>query len=837
MKRQTDNPARILVVDDQESMLGIAEKILTECGYRVIKARDGKEALSLFDREQPNLIVMDAVMPAMDGFEACQKIKQQPDGSDLPLIMLTSLDDEKSVNRAFEVGADEYITKPINWTILLHRIKYLVAGKKDRDALTVAQAESQATHNRLELIFDNISSPIAYLDPEFNYIKVNQAYAESGNRSIDYFPGKNHFALYPNSENETIFQQVVKSGEAYHAYAKGFEYEGQPEQGVTYWDWSLHPVKDAWNDTNGLLLNLTDVTHRIESEEQIRISENNIRTLLNAPTESALLMSVDGTVLAVNDIHAQRLGKTPSELIGINIFDLFPKEVSDYHKKMVQQVIDSHEPIVFEDSRQGFRFKTTIYPIFDNHNEVNRLAVYAVDITEKIRSESIERLRTEVNSQILEEAPINDIFVSICNHLISLFALQLVWVGEKISDGSIQINTMVGEAQSYGNELKRIGVRWDDSPLGKGPSGTSIRTEEMALIKSDDPKFAAWRDAAIENNLHSTLAIPLHIHRGIYGTMVLYSSNPTIFDDFNVIRHLNEISDQIQIVLDTAKTQEQLRLQSTALENAGNAIFITDRNGTIERVNGAYERLTGYSAKESIGQQPSFLKSGVMDTIYYKKLWQSLLAGERYSREIVNRRKDGTLYTAQQTITNLTDNNGIITHFISIQEDITEKRAAEEKIKHLALHDPLTDLPNRSLFSDRLQQAIHSAHRDKQKVGLLFIDLNLFKQVNDSLGHDIGDELLKAVTTRLLNETRSNDTVARMGGDEFTIILQKVSGPDDMALIAQKIIASIAKPFEILEHSIEIGCSIGGSIYPTDAKDSETLLKQADSAMYRAKKC
>ncbi|MDH3355741.1 MAG: diguanylate cyclase, partial [Chromatiales bacterium] len=437
---------------------------------------------------------------------------------------------------------------------------------------------------------------------------------------------------------------------------------------------------------------------------------------------------------------------------------------------------------------------------------------------------------------ILDGASLVTIIEPICAQLISLFDLRLAWVGEKRPEGAIRILSIKGDALAYGAELKKIGVRWDDTPLGQGPTGMAIRNNTISMLKIHDLDFSTWRDAAIENELLSVIAIPLSIHNEVYGAITLYSSNPSAFDDATVIKHLKEISEQIQVVLDAANSQEQLGLLSTALENAGNAVFITNQDGIIKWVNNAFSALTGYSAEESIGQSPHILSSGEQDIHYYIELWKSLLSGERWSSEIINRKKDGGLYVAQQTITSIYDEHGDIQSFIAIQEDVSDKREAEKRIKHLALHDPLTDLPNRTLFNDRIDQGIHNADRNRTKMGLMFIDLNLFKQVNDSFGHNAGDQLLIAVSERLLKLIRASDTLARIGGDEFTIIVNSVTEPEDLALIAHKIIALIEKPFDLLEHTVTIGCSIGSAIYPTNAADRESLLKQADSAMYRAKK-
>ncbi len=281
---------------------------------------------------------------------------------------------------------------------------------------------------------------------------------------------------------------------------------------------------------------------------------------------------------------------------------------------------------------------------------------------------------------------------------------------------------------------------------------------------------------------------------------------------------------------------QYLDLQAAALKAAANAIVITDFHGTIMWVNHAFTTMTGYSKEEVLGKNPRLLKSGEQPDGYYGSLWTTISSGKVWQGEIVNRRKDGTTYTEEMTITPVKqDGNAANTHFIAIKQDITQRKAAEKQIQFLAYYDALTGLPNRTLLQDRLSKALASARRRKDKVALLFLDLDEFKTINNSLGHSAGDLVLKEVAERLKRWAREQDTVSRVGGDEFLIVLTSVKDMPDAAVAAGRLMDTMTAEFVVQGHSLGIRCSLGISVFPEHGADGEALIKNADAAMYSAK--
>ena len=288
------------------------------------------------------------------------------------------------------------------------------------------------------------------------------------------------------------------------------------------------------------------------------------------------------------------------------------------------------------------------------------------------------------------------------------------------------------------------------------------------------------------------------------------------------------------------QNEAELRIASVAFESQ-EILMITDANGVILRVNQAFTDNTGYTAEEVIGQTPRLFKSGRHGAEFYRVMWDALKSTGKWQGEVWDRRKSGEIYPKWLSISAVNGTDGKVTHYVASHIDITERKAAEEEIQHLAFYDPLTRLPNRRLFADRLQHAMASSARSGRKGALMFIDLDQFKTLNDTLGHDIGDLLLQQVAQRLEACVREGDTVARLGGDEFMLILEDMSGNEVEAgaqseAVAEKILIAFSQPYQLAGNTCRSTSSIGVTLFSGHQVKQEELMKQADIAMYQAKK-
>ena len=282
-------------------------------------------------------------------------------------------------------------------------------------------------------------------------------------------------------------------------------------------------------------------------------------------------------------------------------------------------------------------------------------------------------------------------------------------------------------------------------------------------------------------------------------------------------------------------TEEKLEVAAKAFENSSEGIMVTDVYTNITNVNPAFTAITGYQPDEILGKTPRILKSGIHSNDFYEEMWKEISRHNYWEGEIWNQRKDGTIYPERLLINAIRNRKGAVTNYVGIFNDITARKRTEEHLKYSANHDNLTGLYNREFFSNRIQQEIMNSSKADIKFALLFLDLDGFKEINDKYGHKAGDQLLINVSERLLNSVRDDDSVARIGGDEFLVIFPDARNRDATKRFAQRIIESIATPFTLEKGTVNIGISIGISIYPDDTTSGEELVKQADAAMYYIK--
>ncbi len=370
-----------------------------------------------------------------------------------------------------------------------------------------------------------------------------------------------------------------------------------------------------------------------------------------------------------------------------------------------------------------------------------------------------------------------------------------------------------------------------------GSCGNAVFRQEAVFVEStlEDPRWQSIRKLAIDFNILSCWSMPVRSKGGeCIGSFALSSFEhrlPSIFH-----RKLLEIgSFVIGIALEQQKMNEQLYLSSKVFENSTEAIMIADASKTIISINKALYKITGYTEEEVIGKSVSIMVSIRHSSKFFQKMWSSVKQYGHWQGEVWNRNKHGREYPAWFSITSVRGKDGIISYYLVNFSDITDKKKSDEIIWRQANFDSLTGLPNRNMFYDRLNHDIKNASRLGTQLAVLFIDLDRFKEVNDSFGHSIGDALLMEAAKRLISCVRETDTVARLGGDEFTIILNGINNQGCAETIIQMILQELAKPFYFISKSAYVSASIGVTLFPDDATSSEILMKNADQAMYAAK--
>ncbi len=456
------------------------------------------------------------------------------------------------------------------------------------------------------------------------------------------------------------------------------------------------------------------------------------------------------------------------------------------------------------------------------------------DVTERVLAEEMESMMRSIDNHLLLGSSQEDLSRELCDRVAKLFGLPVVWIGLRRSNGMIALTGRGGRASEC---LSAEPECWDDSrdsdkddcDADRGPAARALRFGRACRLEPQETA-PAWVTAA---KARAVLALPLWTQKEVVGVICVAGDHAQV-DQPMTLRRLETLAARLGAAFQTLQDQAYLKLQSTAMASAANAIFITDAKGRIEWVNRSFITLTGYTEEEVIGRLPSILKSGVQDNDVYAELWESITRGRVWRGEMVEKRKDGRRYVVDQTVTPILDDQGNVTHYVAVHEDVTARKKAEERIRYLSNYDTLTRLPNRVLFRDRLYQAVVQARRNHTGLAVMFIDLDHFNRVNDTLGHASGDQLLMTIASRINASAEEADTVARVGGDEFALIQPNISSADSAAVLARRIADVVRTPVDLGGQEVRVGANVGIAMYPQDGTDPDNLMKNADMAMYRA---
>ena len=554
------------------------------------------------------------------------------------------------------------------------------------------------------------------------------------------------------------------------------------------------------------------------------------KALIEGSRDLLLFASASGRIVDANEAAVAAYGWPRIELLRLSLSEICGD--GDTAPCAAREVLASGGSVLMETYHRRKDGSTFPVEVCATKSTVGRKPVVLMvtrDISDRRRGQSFDRLLHDIDRSILRGIPLDEIFGFVSARLAELFPGSLVQFSLKEDGGSVKIAKCAGSSPEF---LDGIHVRWDDSETGQGPTGTAIRTSETQFRRLEEDKgFLPWRERALKLGFKCAAAVPLVARGNCLGALTMLADDSVI--DQAAIAALEGFADQVAISVLSAQNVAQLHLQRVALESAANAVVVTDRTGIIQWVNPAFVRLTGYSTQEACGLSPRILKSGNHGDAFYRHMWETLLAGHVWQGELYNRRKDGNLYLEEQTITPVMDEAGGITHFVAIKLDITNRKRQEERIQHLAMHDALTELPNRRLLGETLARAVHRAHRGHQGA-FMIVDVDNFKVVNDNLGHAAGDQLLRQLAGLITHALRPGDFVARFGGDEFAVILED-SSLDDAQITAERVKREFDEfRFIYQAHRMAVSASIGLVELDADA-EPESVLVHADSALYQAK--
>ncbi len=804
------------------------------------------------------------ILQSQQAFDAALIDLQLPDGSGLELlswirtqslrmavVMLTGSGDQKAAVVALQSGADDYITKSDSalehLPSTLHKAcqHFRHSTSNSRIAIRVLYAEHHAAD------IDLTARHLARFAPHVHLTVVNTAEdvlralpEDSATQSphdvvlLDYrLPGLDALDVVKTlrSERGLDIPIVIVTGQGSESVSSRAIHLGADDYIVKH-DGYLHELPAT----------LEKVLNRVElTRERILFRETTERLEHVMATSPVMLFSLvlkRGHAIPVwvsSNIH-RLLGFTEAEALQP---DWWTRHVHPDDREAALAGwarLSEHEPLThdyrFHDKqgqvrciRENLRRVRTGKP----HDASEIIGAWQ-DITEARKAEQLRETRIAVLDGLAADRPLAVILEEIANRLEALHPDMMVSI--LLSDPRTGL-LYTGAAPSL-PAFFNAAVNGLKPEMGKGSCGTSAFTGKPVIVEDvlSHEYWASYTDLVKRANLRACWSIPFKDKSAqVLGTFGIYYAQPRTptEDELGLIGEFARIAG---LAVERSRTDAAVRQAAAVFENTREGVVITDLQPCIVSINAAYTSITGYTEADVIGRNPSLLQSGREDQTFYQDMWISILESGHWQGEIWSRRKNGEVFPQLLTISTVHDDEGAPSNYVGVMTDISQLKDSEARFEHLAHYDSLTGLPNRLLLHSRLSHALETAERHQQMLAVLYIDLDRFKNINDSLGHPVGDELLGALTQRIRERLREEDTFGRLGGDEFLLILEDLKQAKDAAGVAKEIINMLEQSFVLPSgHEVYAGASIGISLYPDDGTTGTELIQHADVALYEAK--
>ena len=588
-----------------------------------------------------------------------------------------------------------------------------------------------------------------------------------------------------------------------------------------------------WRRKKKELLSLNDEFGHVVDETLL------LRTLMDSNPDHIYAKCIDGRYLDCNQSFADFVGRPREEIINRRVGDFFVESNVTAINEQDAQVFAKNEVVTKQiwiprshEAEQLIECIKT--PLTNADGKVIGLLAVNHDITSRHFENELLKHNTRVLDMLIRGAQLNNILTAIVQGienvvLNSVCSIQLLDKGKK--------HLVYGSAPSLPEFYKEV---MDGLAIGDGNTscGTAAAVGRLVIVEDiqSHPYWTDYKELAAKANLTSCWSQPIFgSAQEILGTFSIYH-HYSFAPDYEHIAMMEQAAQLVSLALERKQVEGDLQKLSRAVEQSPTMVLITDEKGKIEYVNEEFTEVTGYSLAEIEGLTPSLLNAGETDPVFYDEMWKTISSGNDWQGEIRNRTKSGQSYWSMLYISPILDDEERITHFIGVSEDISEQKKTLEQIEELAFYDPLTQLGNRRLFKEQLDVELKKMGRNASAFALFYLDLDNFKQINDTLGHDAGDGLLQKIADRLRGVLRSSDLIARIGGDEFMVLLPDVSSSVEVGVVAKKLLKSIAKPVILCGTEVKATMSLGITMAPTDGNDWAVLMKNADLAMYRAKR-
>lgn len=605
----------------------------------------------------------------------------------------------------------------------------------------------------------------------------------------------------------------------------------------------------------GVSLRIDGITSDISERRMAEIQLRQLSRVVEQSPASIVITDTRGHIEYVNPHYSQVTGYTLAEVLGKtpNII-ASGQTTKEVYAALWQTILAGgvwHGEILNrrKNGELFWEFEV-IAPVFDIKGTICNFVAIKEDITARKRADAelqrvnrTLRVLSRCNAVLVRAADETEILEAMCDVLIDIGGYPLVWIGQPKDDYQIQVVAQRGfDTAPLAGAI--ASARWDDTPYGGCPAGRAVRGVNIVVEHQlNGPALAPCVTIERETGVKAAASLPLLAGGEMLGVLNLFSHDELAFDQAEIAL-LSELAEDLAYGMSNLRSElkrrageAELQLMRRAMDASSDGIMVADHrlgSAPLVYVNHAFERITGFAATDAIGQSARFLHAADIDQSGQSALDYAIQAGNEARVELRTFRKDGEPFWSELAVAPVRDADDQVSHVIGVLTDITERKQWEAQLEYQATHDALTALPNRLLLADRVQQAILSARREESCVALMLLDLDRFKLVNDSLGHDVGDTLLKDIAARLTSRIREGDTVARLGGDEF-VVVANVHDEHGAASLAQTLIQAIAEAVLIDGQSIYPSCSLGVAMFPRDGEDLVTLLRNADAAMYRAK--
>ena len=815
---------KVLYIEDSASDADLAIRALKKSApdIKLEIASTLTEGLAkLSQAAEYDLLLADLSLPDGSGLAALAHVRERQ----LPLavVLLTGSGDQNAAIAALKAGADDYLVKRDDYlnrlpaALNLAMVRFRDSVDRSKRGVRVLQVE----HN----LFDSDSTR-RHLAQHAPHIRVTSV--ASGQEALARLPGSNrevadfdvllvdyHLSCMDGLELTKILREergldipivlvIGKGSEDVAARALHLGVDDYLTKHEGYW-YELPATLEK-------IVHLADL-----NRERIVLKRTGQRLSQVLAASPSVLYNLRFVEQALNTTwvseNIQRLlGYTPEQAMqpGWWQMHLFPADKEPVMARQAKlmadnQLIHEYRFICADDRIIWIRDELKL--IRDANGQPQEVVGAWLDISEHKRVDTVRQARQSALDSIVANRPLPLILDDIARRVEAIYPDMRVSI--------LLLNPHTGN-------LKH----------GAAPSLPDFHN-------ADIDHHAYWEEylaLAGKVGLHACWSIPCKDEAGqVLGTFAVYyeSLREPTFDELKLMDEFTAITG---LAVQKVRAAESLRQAAAVFEATREGILITDLQPRIVAVNRAYSEITGYSEADVLGKNPGFLQSGRHDATFYQALWHRLVNTGHWQGEIWNRRKNGEFYPQWLTINTVNDDQGRPYQYVGVFSDITKIKQSEARLEHLAHYDPLTNLPNRLLVQSRLHHAVERAERHGHKVAVLYLDLDHFKTVNDSLGHPCGDELLGLLATRLVYRLREEDTLARLGGDEFLLVLEHIEHPEVAAKVAQTIIELLTPSFRLSNgHEIYLGISIGISVFPDDAKDVTELIQHADMAMYLAK--